>query len=375
MATFIHTADLHLGRQLHGLSLLDDQRAALDSLVELVRVRRPDALLLAGDIYDRAIPPADAVALLDDFLCRVVGQLDVPVVMIAGNHDSAERLGFGSRLFGASKLLIAGRLDHGTTPLVVEDEHGPVEVFTSLQPPRVRALTEDDEVVDQLRPWPRWSNAFEPCARRRVRFLLRMPSYRVGAASRNERSRLEEHRPYPLRCSRASITWRLGTCIGRIGGRRSHRQGSGAVRGQFAQIFEERDQPRKEHHSHRRRWEGTGAVERLPLSVPREFRLVDGTLETIIEQAEAQEKAADKNDYIYALLRDKGPVYDAMARLQSLYPNAVHIEQPGFVPEERWRFRMPRRAAQCPELFADFFETVQGEPLGCGACHSARGAR
>ena len=112
--------------------------------------------------------------------------------------------------------------------------------------------------------------------------------------------------------------------------------------------------------------DGKGQVqfERLPLSVPREFRLVDGTLETIIEQAEAQERAADKNDYIYALLRDKGPVYDAMARLRSVSPNAVHLEQPGFVPEGAMALpNAEARRRSVPELFADFFETVQGEPL------------
>ena len=142
MARLVHAADLHLGRLLHSQSLLDDQRHALAQLRALVASQRPHALLLAGDIYDRAVPPKNAVALLDEFLSDVVLEIDVPVVLIAGNHDSAERLGFGSRLLQSRGLHIASGLDADPCPLVIQDEHGPVEVFALpfLEPARVRAL-------------------------------------------------------------------------------------------------------------------------------------------------------------------------------------------------------------------------------------------
>ena len=88
MATFIHTADLHLGRQLYGERLLEDQRVVLDQLAALVEERRPTALLIAGDVYDRSVPPAEAVELLDDLVVRIAGELETPVVMIPGNHDN-----------------------------------------------------------------------------------------------------------------------------------------------------------------------------------------------------------------------------------------------------------------------------------------------
>jgi exonuclease SbcD len=151
MARLIHIGDLHLGRQLHGARLLDDQRMALAGLVALIEARAPDALIIAGDVYDRSIPPADAVALLDDFLCKVVAELDVPVIMIAGNHDSADRLAFGSRLFAQGKLSITGPLDAAVQPVVIEDEHGPIEIFPIpfLEPARVREIAQDDTITDQ----------------------------------------------------------------------------------------------------------------------------------------------------------------------------------------------------------------------------------
>ncbi|PCH53720.1 MAG: exonuclease sbcCD subunit D, partial [Burkholderiaceae bacterium] len=88
---FLHTADWHLGRLFHARSLIEDQSHVLDQFVALVRDLRPDAVLIAGDVYDRAVPPPEAVALLDDVLARIVVDAGVPVVMIAGNHDSAQR--------------------------------------------------------------------------------------------------------------------------------------------------------------------------------------------------------------------------------------------------------------------------------------------
>src|SRR5690606_25572469 len=100
---------------------------ALDELVRLARDTRPDAVLVAGDIFDRSVPPTEAVLLLDEVLARLVLDLRVPTLMIAGNNDSAARLGFASRLLRDSGLVIVGTCD-SHAPLVLADAHGPVEV-------------------------------------------------------------------------------------------------------------------------------------------------------------------------------------------------------------------------------------------------------
>ena len=105
---FLHTSDWHLGRIFHGLHLLDDQRAALDQIITLARDYKVDALLVAGDIYDRAVPPTEAVNLLDETLRRLVVDLKLPVLLIAGNHDNPDRLNFGRTLFATRQLYIVG---------------------------------------------------------------------------------------------------------------------------------------------------------------------------------------------------------------------------------------------------------------------------
>ena len=107
---FIHTSDWHLGRTVGQWSLLEEQRDFLGWLVEQLRVTEADALLVAGDVYDRAVPPAEAVELLDWFLWRVRSELGVPVLMAAGNHDSPRRLAFAGNLLRREGVFIEGAL-------------------------------------------------------------------------------------------------------------------------------------------------------------------------------------------------------------------------------------------------------------------------
>jgi exonuclease SbcD len=137
-----HLADLHLGRVFHGTSLLDDQRHALDQVVALLRDEGVDALVLAGDLYDRALPGAEAVRLFDAFLREVVEGAKVPVIAIAGNHDSADHLGFGSWLFSRGDVHVRGRLEPEVLPITLEDAHGEVTFYPLpyVEPEAARAL-------------------------------------------------------------------------------------------------------------------------------------------------------------------------------------------------------------------------------------------
>jgi exonuclease SbcD len=135
----LHTSDWHLGRSFHRVSLLDAQRAFLDHLVATVRSEDIDAVLVAGDVYDRAVPPLSAVGLYDTAL-HALAELGVPTVMISGNHDSARRLGVGAGLMGRAGIHL--RTDPATCdrPVVLHDTHGDVAVYglPYLEPALVR---------------------------------------------------------------------------------------------------------------------------------------------------------------------------------------------------------------------------------------------
>jgi len=125
---FLHTSDWHLGRSLYRADLRDAQARFLDHLIDTARAERVDAVLVAGDIYDRAIPPVDAVALCEDALVRL-RETGTRVVLISGNHDSAGRLGFSSALIDAAGVHLRTRPARLAEPVLLNDDHGPVAVY------------------------------------------------------------------------------------------------------------------------------------------------------------------------------------------------------------------------------------------------------
>jgi exonuclease SbcD len=124
----LHTSDWHLGRSLHGTDLLAEQETVLAQLAEIVRAERVDAVLVAGDVYDRAVPSADATAVLDRALTRLRGA-GAQVVLTPGNHDSARRLGFGSGLFAAAGVHVRADTTRLDEPVLLADRHGEVAVY------------------------------------------------------------------------------------------------------------------------------------------------------------------------------------------------------------------------------------------------------
>ena len=136
----LHTSDWHLGRSLHRADLRQAQAEYLDHLVSIVRSEKINAVLVAGDVYDRAIPPVDAVALCAEGLVRL-RDAGARVVVISGNHDSAPRLGFGSALVDAAGVYLRTRAGSLAQPVMLADRHGPVAVYgvPYLEPDAVRS--------------------------------------------------------------------------------------------------------------------------------------------------------------------------------------------------------------------------------------------
>ena len=124
----IHLSDLHLGKRVNGFSMLKDQEYILDEILSIIDVECPNAVLIAGDVYDKSIPPAEAVDLLDFFLVELVKR-ELPVFIISGNHDSADRLSFASQLIKRSKVYISTKYTGVVSPITLEDKYGPVNFF------------------------------------------------------------------------------------------------------------------------------------------------------------------------------------------------------------------------------------------------------
>lgn len=143
----IHLSDLHLGKRVNEYSMLEDQEYILKKIINIIDDEKPDGVIIAGDIYDKSIPSAEAVQLFDEFLVRLADR-KIRVFVISGNHDSPERIAFGSRLMDVSGIHMSPVYDGNVLPISLEDEYGKVNIYMLpfLKPAHVRRFYEDEDI-------------------------------------------------------------------------------------------------------------------------------------------------------------------------------------------------------------------------------------
>lgn len=380
----VHTADWHLGRIFYGIHLTEDQAYLLDQFVDLVKSVRPDAVLVSGDVYDRAVPPPEAVALLDDVLSRIVLGLGVPVIAIAGNHDSPERVAFGSRLLARQGLHVRGgppeaaNSPEGLGPVVLEDRYGPVRFYAIpyADPAAVRAGLNDDSVTDHdgaLRALLDRVRTGHPAG---VRSVVLAHAFVAGGEA------AESERPLTVGGAGTVDAGRFEgftyVALGHL--HRAQTAGSERVRypgSLFAYSFDEAGRPKSvEVVEIDGGPEAEVRAERVELRPRRNVRRVEGFLADLLRKeaptvgAQASLRPAGDgddgrpDDYLMVTLLDDGPVLDAMGRLREVYPNVLHIERPALTAAGAGPAASgERRGLDELELFGRFFAEVTGSEL------------
>ena len=399
---FLHSADWHLGRVYHGVSLLEDQAHVLQQFVRIAADTRPDAILLAGDIYDRSVPPAEAVRLLDLVLSELILELKIPVVMIAGNHDGPDRLAFGSGLLQRAGLTVRGPVEMDAMPLVLRDAHGEVEIHALpyAEPALVRSASGDDTIADHhaaLAAQTAAVRAAQVPGRRTV--VVAHAFVQGGAESESERPLSvggtgavgvgvfdgfdyvalgHLHRP------QAIGTKRGGEGAAGVGGPDAawaHRSADAADAADAANAtkaaapwrsariqysgsllkysFAEADHG-KSVNLVELDAEGNCTVERIPLVPRRDLRILEGELAALVAAA-ATDPARD--DYVLARLTDHGALLDAMGKLRAAYPNALAIERPTLIGDGPGRATADHRRTRIQDLFASFHLETTGVAL------------
>ncbi|MBR0365729.1 MAG: exonuclease SbcCD subunit D [Clostridia bacterium] len=144
----IHISDLHLGKRVNEFPMLDDQRYILDEIINITEETDPLAVLIAGDVYDSHTPPAEAVSVLDEFITRLA-ELGTKVFLISGNHDSADRIAFGSRIFRHGGIYVSPVFDGNIAPVTLDDDYGHVNFYMLpfIKPAHARAKYPDEEIL------------------------------------------------------------------------------------------------------------------------------------------------------------------------------------------------------------------------------------
>ncbi len=357
---FLHSADWHLGRVYHGVSLLEDQAHVLQQFVRIAADTRPDAILLAGDIYDRSVPPAEAVRLLDLVLSELILALKIPVVMIAGNHDGPDRLAFGAGLLQRAGLTVRGPVEMDAAPLVLRDAHGEVEIHALpyAEPALVRSASGDDTISDHHAALAAQTAAVRAARAPGRRAVVVAHAFVQGGAES------ESERPLSVGGSGA-VGAEVFEGFDYVALGHLHRpQAVGGARIQYSGSLLKYSFAEADHAKSVNLVEmdaaGNCTVERIALVPRRDLRILEGELAALVAVA-ASDPARD--DYVLARLTDQGALLDAMGKLRSAYPNALAIERPALIGDGPGRAAADHRRTRIQDLFASFHQETTGVAL------------
>lgn len=322
----LHTSDWHLGRQFHGTPLLHEQAAAVDRMVEIATEARVDAVVIAGDLYDRAIPPGGAVELLDEALVRLRATGAV-VIAVAGNHDSPTRLGFGDRLLSSAGVTLRSRPERTDEPVVVAPADGgsPVAVYPVpfVDPVAVGASTHQQALDRVLEP------ARADRARRGLRSVVVAHAFVTSAvACDSERD---------LAVGGSAVVdpgvfagFDLVT-LGHLHGRQSWDGGRVAYSGSPLRYSFSEEHHRKVVRVVELAADGTPAVEDVELGVGLPLRTLTGELEDLLADASL---ATAEGARVRANLTDRVLPTGAMSRLRARFPHAAELVHVPPAPED-----------------------------------------
>ena len=370
----LHTSDWHLGRSLHRCDLRDAQAAHLDHLVEVVRSERVDAVLVAGDVFDRAVPPVDAVALYDEALFRL-RDAGARVVVTSGNHDSASRLGVGARLVDAAGVHVRTRPQDCGAPVLLADEHGEVAVYglPYLEPEAVRTLLPPDpggSARGRRAGTPacsagRWRACAPTCRARPARSVVLAHAWVTGGELSDSERDIRVGGVGDV--SAALFDGIDYTALGHLHGAQVLRPGLRYSGSPLAFSFSEAASRQGLVARRARRRAGSAGVERVPAPVPRRLSSLTGDAG---RPARRPALAAQEDDWLSVVLTDPVRPDDPMARLRTRFPHVLVLDwQPaGAVADERtYGARVAGRDDL--EVVAEFVRHVR-----CGGSTSEAGA-
>jgi exonuclease SbcD len=327
----IHTSDWHLGRTLHGESLLEYQSVFLDWLLGQATGHRVDAVVVAGDVYDRAVPPTDAVALLDQTLVRFF-RAGIPVVLTSGNHDSAVRLGFASGLSEAAGIHLRTRVEDIARPVIIRDEHGEVGIYgiPYLLPDAVMAeLGAERSHASVLAAACERIRADAAARGLRRTVIIAHALVTGGQVSESERDiRVGGIGDAPARVLAGCSYLALGHLHGQQrvdAGDTTSARYSGSP---LAFSFSERDH-RKSVTLAEIAGDGTVVTQLLPTPVPKSLRQVRGRLDELLARADG-DLADLAGAWVKAVLTDQARPVAPMERLRERWPHTIALD---FQPE------------------------------------------
>lgn len=351
----LHLADLHLGKRISGFSMQEDQEHILRRILEITDAEKPDAILIAGDIYDKLTPPAEAVQLLDWFLNELTARR-IETFLIAGNHDSAERIAFGGRIMDRSGIHFSAVYDGRPQRFTLSDAHGEADVYLLpyLRAAEVRRFFPDAVITDTAGA-VRTAIAALPLDRSRRSIILSHQFVMGGVTCDSERNAVGGTDSVPPEVY-ADFDY---AALGHLHG--PQQIGSPAVRYSGSPLkysFSEAAQKKSVTVCELGEKGTAPEIRCIPLTPLRDMRILTGDFETVMQDA--------SEDYLHIRLTDTSRIPDAIKKLRTKYPQVMSIE---YIAEtERTPHQIAEKTVEFVRedpltMFTGFFRDMNGREM------------
>lgn len=356
---FLHLSDLHIGKRLNDASFLEDQEWILKRILQIIDDVRPQAVLIAGDVYDKSVPSGEAVTLFDDFLYWLA-QRKVPVLIISGNHDSPERLSFGNRLMEPAGIHLSPVYNGSVTPVTLNDDQGPVHfwLLPFIKPTHVRRYYPDagiESYTDALRVAIE-NMSIDPTARN----VLLAHQFVTGASvCESEEISVGGSDNVDASVFDGFDYVALGHIHGpqNIGSNRIRYCGT-PLKYSFSEAKHEKSVTLVNLGN-----KGQLQLEAIPLQPRLELREIRGTFHELMDKSFYE--ATSTQDYLHIILTDEQDIPEAMGRLRTIYPNLLHLSYDNTRTRQNQVIgNAGQVSTKSPlQLFEELYQKINNQPM------------
>lgn len=353
---FLHLSDLHLGKVVRGFSMLEDQRYLLSQVVQAASDHQVDAVIIAGDVYDKHFPPEEAVQLLDDFLSEL-SRLRISILIIAGNHDSRVRLQFGSRLLRHQSLYIVSSLKEALEPIVLKDAYGEVNFYLLpyVNPAYVRAFLQQEvktyqESVDLM------IRAMHIDTSKRN--VLAAHQFVSGAQTCDSESSLSSVGGLDAVQAESFFDFDY-TALGHLHSPQQIKRSTIRYGGSLMKYSLSEAHQKKQIVMVEMKEKGETDVSFLPFVFLHDLRECKGSYDEVMAMGFVDEH---KEDYMHITLTDEHPIADAKARLNTVYPNIMELSYDNLRTTQQQIIRSEQERTPL-ELVNDLYELQNNQPM------------
>ena len=317
---FLHLADLHIGKRVNGFSMIEDQKFVFEQVYSVIENEKIDGIIMAGDIYDKPVPSAEAVKLFDEMLTRLVS-MDLPIFVISGNHDSAERIGFGSDILSAAKVYMSRVYNGNLQKIELEDDYGKINVYLLpfIKPATVKNIYKEAEIKDYDDALAYVLNQEKIDETKRnvivshqfVTGAMRSESEEVSVGGLDNVS-VENYDAFDY------------VALGHI--HRAQQMGRESARyaGTLLKYSFSEEKHNKSMTIVDLKEKGNIEIKEIPVKPLHDLKTIKGKFSKIT--SEEFYKELKKEDYYRAVLTDEEDILNAIGKLKSIYPNLMSME-------------------------------------------------